>query len=159
MNIYTAGDGKHFSVGCVEPWLWANLCRLVGREDFIPEHLAPAEKQREMYYALSEVFATKDRDEWVKLLDEADVCVSQVCTLEETFSDPQIEHRKLVVEVEHPKLGKIKVLNTPFRFSDTPAEVRTPPALYAEHTREILGTILGYSEGELDLLRNEEVIE
>jgi len=159
MNIYTAADGKHFSVGCVEPWLWANLCRLVGREDFIPEHFAPAQKQREMYHALSEVFVTKDRDEWVKLLDEADVCVSQVCTLEETFSDPQIKHRKLVVEVEHPKLGKIKVLNTPFRFSDTPAGVKTPPALYAEHTREILGTILGYSDRELDLLRKEEIIE
>lgn len=159
MNIYKAGDGKYFTLGSFEPWLWANLCRLVGREDFIPAQFGPIEKQKEMYQALSEVFATRDRDEWIELMDEADVCVGPVYTFEEMFSDPHFKHRKVVVEVEHPKLGKIKLLNTPFKFSETPAEVRTRPPLWAEHTREVLSSLLGYSEEKLDILLQEEVIE
>ena len=159
MNIYKAGDGKYLTLGCFEPWLWANLCRLVGREDFIPAQFGPIEKQKEMYEALSEVFATKDREEWIKLMDEADVCAGPVYTFEEMFSDPHFKHHKVVVEVEHPKLGKIKLLNTPFKFSETPAEVRTRPPLWAEHTREVLSNLLGYSEEKLDILLQEEVIE
>ncbi len=159
MNIYQGRDGKYFTVGCFEPWLWANLCRLVGREDFIDLHWAPKHKQKKMYRELSKIFLTKDRDEWVDLLDKANVCVSPVYTFEETFADPQIKHRKLVVELEHPKAGTVKLLNTPYKFSGTPAEVRTRPPLYAEHTKEILTTLLGYSEGDFERLCREEVIE
>jgi len=63
------------------------------------------------------------------------------------------------VEVEHPKLGKIKLLNTPFKLSGTPAEVRSRPPLWAENTREILGTLLGFSDEELDRMCQEEIIE
>jgi crotonobetainyl-CoA:carnitine CoA-transferase CaiB-like acyl-CoA transferase len=61
--------------------------------------------------------------------------------------------------VEHPKLGKVRLLNTPFKLSGTPAGVRSRPPLWAEHTREILGATLGYSEEELDRMAQEQVIE
>jgi crotonobetainyl-CoA:carnitine CoA-transferase CaiB-like acyl-CoA transferase len=112
-----------------------------------------------MYQALSEAFATRDRDEWVKLLDEADIGVGPVYNFEEIFSDPHFKHRKVLAEVEHPKLGKIKLLNTPFKFSETPAEVRAGPPLWGEHTREILSNILGYSESKISHLLKEGVIE
>jgi len=159
MNIYKGRGNKYFTVATLEPWLWANLCRLTGREDFVDTQFGPPEKQREMYYGLSEVFATKDRDEWVRLLDKANVCVAPVYSFEETFSDPQIKHRKMVVEVDHPKRGKIRLLNTPYKFSETPAEVRTRPPLYAEHTSEVLRDVLGYSEEQLRRLRHEKAIE
>jgi crotonobetainyl-CoA:carnitine CoA-transferase CaiB-like acyl-CoA transferase len=159
MNIYQARDGKYFTVGCFEAWLWENLCKLVGREDFIEHHWGAKEKQIEMYHELSKVFLTKDRDEWVDLLDRSDVCVGPVCTYEETFSDPHVKHRKLVIEVQHPKLGKVKLLNTPYRFSDTPAEVRTPPPAYAEHTEELLHTLAGCTDEDIEQLRRDEAIE
>jgi len=159
MNIYKAKDGKYFTIGCFEPWLWGNLCKLVGREDLIPKHFGSLEEQRESYRALSEVFATKNRDEWLKLLDEADVCVAPVYNFEEMFADPHYKDHQIVVELEHPKLGKVKMLNTPFKLSDTPAAVRTRPPLWAEHTREILHDLLGYSEKVINHLLKEEVIE
>jgi succinate--hydroxymethylglutarate CoA-transferase len=112
-----------------------------------------------MYKELSAIFASKDRDEWVKLADEADVPVGPVYTFDELFSDPHVQHRKAVVEVDHPRLGKIRLLNTPFKLSETPAEVRTGPPLWAEHTRQVLGALLGYSEADLDRLMREKVIE
>ena len=159
MNVYKAKDGKYFTIGCFEPWLWANLCKLVDREDLIPKHFGTIEEQQESYRALSEVFATKNRDEWVKLLDRADVCVAPVYDFKEMFADPHFKSHKVVVKKRHPKLGTVKLLNTPFKFSDTPAAVRTRPPLWAEHTGEVLGGLLGYSERKIERLRKEEVIE
>lgn len=159
MNIYKARDGKYFTLSTFEPWLWANLCRLLGREDFVEYQFGPVEKQKEMYSELARVFATKDRDEWVKLLADADVCVAPVYTFEETFSDPQVRHRKMIVEIDHPKRGRIKLLNTPYKFSETPANIRTRPPLYAEHTREVLSTVLNYADEEIDHLLQEKAIE
>jgi len=159
MNTYKAGDGKYFTVGCAEPWLWAKLCKMVGREDFIPHQFDDVDKQKEIYQAFSEVFATRDREEWVKLLDKADISVGPVYNFEEIFSDPHFVHRKVLAEVKHPKLGKIKVLNTPFKFSETPAEVRASPPLWGEHTREVLSDLLGYKKAQIVHLLKEGVIE
>ena len=159
MNIYRAKDGKFLTVGCTELWRWTNFCKLMGREDYIPHQFDSIEKQREMYEAFSGVFEGKDRDEWIKLLDEVDVTVSPVYEYEEMFEDPHFKHRRVVVEVEHPTLGRIKLLNTPFKLSGTPAKVRSRPPLWAEHTREILSGLLGYSDGEIDRLIGEEIVE
>ena len=159
MNMYQGRDGKFFSVGCAEAWRWAVLCRLMGREDFIPHQFDAFEKQKEMYEAFSQVFATKDRDEWIRLLDEADVTVAPVYDFEGLFSDPHFKHRRVATEVEHPKLGTMRLLNSPFKFSETKAEVRSRPPLWAEHTDEVLGDLLGYGEEEIARLRRDEVVE
>ena len=159
MNVYRARDGRHLAVACTESWRWAALCNLLGREDFIPQHFSAIEKQREMYEGLSQAFLEKDRDEWVKMLNEADVAVSPVYGLDELFDDPHFRHRGVVVEVDHPKLGRTKLLNTPFRLSETPAEVRSRPPLWAEHTREVLANLLGYSADEIDHMMKNGVVE
>ncbi len=159
MNTYKAGDDKYFSVGCAEPWLWDKFCHLMAREDFISHQFDDIEKQKEMYRAFSEVFATKERVEWVKLLNESDINASPVYNFGELFSDPHFLHRKVLTEVEHPKLGKIKMLNTPFRFSETPVEVSASPPLWGEHTKEILRDVLGYNESQIDRLLKEGIIE
>lgn len=159
MNIYKAGDGKYLTVGCLEPWHWASLCRLLGREEFIPEQFGPIEKQKEMYESFSNAFAAQDRDEWVRLLAEADVSVAPVYDFVEMFSDPHLSHRKVTVEIEHPKLGTIRLLNTPFKLSDTPAEVKSGPPLWAEHTREVLKTMVELSDESIQELAREGVIE
>jgi crotonobetainyl-CoA:carnitine CoA-transferase CaiB-like acyl-CoA transferase len=159
LNTYKARDGKHLAVGCTESWRWAALCKVLGREDFVPHQFAEVEKQREVYDGFSEAFLDKDRDEWVKILDEADVTVSPVYALDELFNDPHFRHRGVVVEVDHPKLGRTKLLNTPFRLSETPAEVRRRPPLWAEHTREVMSTLLGCSDDEIDRMMKDGVVE
>ena len=158
LNTYKTRDG-YVAISCLEPPLWANLCRLVGREDLIPEQFGPIEKQKEMFQDLSEIFATRDRDEWMRLLDEADVAAAPVYDVAEALSDPHVRHRGLVVEVDHPKIGKTKLIGSPFRLSDTPAVPRDRPPLYGEHTREILRDVIGTSEEEIDSLSAAGVIE
>ena len=129
------------------------------REDFIPHHFDLGDKQKEMYEAFSEAFATKTRDEWMKALDEADVAAAPVYTIAEAHSDAHFKHRQPAVEVDHPKLGTVRVLRSPLRFSDTPVQPRTRPPLYAENTAEILRDLAGMSEHEIDRLRDEGVVE
>jgi len=159
LNTYKAKDGKYVAISCLEPPLWANLCRLIGREDLISSQFEPIEKQQEIYEVLCQIFATRDRDEWMRLLDDADVAGAPVYSVDEVFSDPHVKHHGLVVEVDHPKIGKVSLLNNPFRLSDTPSVPRTRPPLYGENTHEILRSIIGADDEEIKGLSEDGVIE
>jgi crotonobetainyl-CoA:carnitine CoA-transferase CaiB-like acyl-CoA transferase len=159
LNVYKTKDGSYIAISCLEPHAWANLCKLVGREDFVPQHFAAVEEQEKLYNALCDIFAGKTREEWLRLFDEADVAGAPVNTVQEALADPHVRHRGLVVEVDHPKMGKAKLLKSPFRFTDTPVEPRRRPPLYGENTLEILTSVVGADEQEIENLRRDGVIE
>ena len=159
LNVYKTKDNKYIALSCQELQLWSRLCRLMKREEFIPHHFNLGDKQREMYEAFSKAFATKTRDEWMKALDEADVAAAPVYDIAEAYSDAHFKHRSPAVEVDHPKLGSVRVLKSPLRFSETPVQPRTRPPLYGENTVEILQSLAGISKQEIGRLRDEGVIE
>ena len=64
----------------------------------------------------------------------------------------------MIETVEHPTPGPLKVIGTPFKFSDTPTSVRRAPPLLGEHTDEILQTELGYDAARIAKWRSEKVI-
>ena len=115
------------------------------------------EKRREILSAFGRVFRTKTRDEWFRILWEADTCVAPVYEFEEVFSDPQVRHREMAIEVEYPTLGKITQAGLPVKLSDTPGKVRMRPAALGEHTEEIVAR-LGYSKEDIEGLRGKGVI-
>ncbi len=159
LNVYRTKDDKYVALSCLEPPLWHNLCRLIGKEDFIPNHFATIDKQEEMYKELCKIFATKTRDEWLRLFDEADVAGAPVYTIEEAVSDAHVRHRGIIVEVDHPKMGKVKLIKSPFRLYDTPVKPRARPPLYGENTEEILKGVIGMKKNDIEQLRQEGVIE
>jgi benzylsuccinate CoA-transferase BbsF subunit len=63
--------------------------------------------------------------------------------------DPQLRHRGMYLEMEHPALGRRKVQNAPFKLSNTPASNHLPSPLIGQHTREIVEGLLGYSREDL----------
>ncbi len=164
-NIFKTKDGKFITIGCLEPWLWENLCREIGKEDFMPFHHEPdhlalkpeGEKWQEISSSLKQLFLTKTRDEWFERLSQKDIPVGKVYSLDEVFTDPQVLHRKMVIEVEHPTEGKIKQVGIAIKLSDTPGRVRNLPPLLGEHTEEIL-TGLGYNKQRLNELRQKGII-
>ncbi len=77
--------------------------------------------------------------------------------LDEVFQDPQVLHQEMVLEQDHPTIGKIKTVGFPTKLSESPATLRLPPPLMGQHTEEVLRD-LGYSQGEIGQLREEKVI-
>jgi len=152
-NVYETKDGKYISVGCLEPHFYENLCRALGREDFIAHQNNP-EKREEVFAYFRETFLTKTRDEWFELLKQTDICVGPVYTIDEVFNDPQVLHRKMVVEVDHPSLGKVKQVGISVKLSETPGEIRSTAPLLGQHTEEVLQD-LGYTKERIEELRAE----
>jgi len=165
-GVYQTKDGKYITLGCIEEHFWENLCRLLGREDYISYHFSSEHfvqkpedtKWEEIHSFLKQTFLTKTRDEWFELLVQNDITAGKVYTLDEVFSDPQVLHRQMVIEVEHPTLGKIKQVGITPKLSDTPGKVRSLSPLLGEHTDEILQG-LGLNQEEIESLRKEGVID
>jgi len=157
-NIYLTLDNKYLTLGCYEPWFWKRLCQIIGREDFVEHQNAQGEKRKGIFTSFKKIFKTKTRAEWLKILKEADIPCGPVNDLAETFSDPQVIHRKMVVEVNHPRLGKIKQIGIPIKLSRTPGRIKNLSPRYGEHTTEILKEI-GYIEEVIQDLRRNKIIE
>ena len=155
-NTYQCQDGKYLSLGSLEPWFYANLCRAVGREDLVP-YAWDESKRPEIFDHLANVFKTKPRDEWVEILRQTDTCVAPVYLFDEVDRDPHLIHRKMIVEVEHPEDGKIKQTGISVKLSDTPGQIRRLAPRACEHTDEVLKEI-GYSTDEIEHLRKEGAI-
>jgi len=163
--IYETRDKKLLTIGCTEPWLWDNFCKAIGKPDFSRHARKPDQfvraanaEEEKARQDIETIIKTRDRDEWYELLVKADVCVGKVYDIEEMVKDPQINHRQMIVEAEHPKLGKVKQFGIAIKLSDTPGSVRTAAPLPGEQTDEVLKT-LGLSAEAIADLRLTNVIE
>ena len=115
------------------------------------------EKKDLILSTLAELFATGSRDRWVELLRAADIVSAPINTLLEASNDADVLANGYVAEKHYPEIGEtLKVHGTPWRFSETPAEIGVAPKL-GEHNEEILGR-LGYDEAALEGLRERKII-
>jgi crotonobetainyl-CoA:carnitine CoA-transferase CaiB-like acyl-CoA transferase len=151
-NIYATKDGKWLSIGSIEPWFYANLCKALGREDLLSCEFVEGEQGEALKRTLSDIFKTKTRDEWFELLTRHDICVGKVYDLHETEHDPHLRARQMIVEVDHPEAGKVKQIGISVKLSDTPGQIRFLAAPMGAHTEEIL-TALGHTQAKIAELR------
>ncbi len=156
-NVYETRDGKYISIGALEPWFFANLCELLGCEQLIEHQFAEGEKREEIFKYFRETFLSKTRDEWVAILQQKDTCVAPVYDINELESDPQLIARRMIIEVDHPTMGRVKQVGSMHKLSDSPVEVRNWSIRFGQHTEEII-LELGYDKTHIDELFKAEVI-
>ncbi len=145
-QIFECKDGKYITIGALEPKFYLALCQAIKREDLLKAGLT--ENAREEF---AKTFLTKTRDEWYEILKQVDTCVAPMNEIWEVEDDPQVQARKMIIEVETPH-GKMKQIGFPIKMSETPATYRFAAPQVNEHTLEILKE-LGYSEEEYKELR------
>ena len=160
-NFKTA-DG-YLVIGVASEVIWKRFCEAIGRKDLIDDaryvnNSKRVENRTEVVALLSEVFLQRDNESWFKLLTDAEVPCAPVQTIDQVFQAPQVLHRDMVTEVEHPTAGKVRMAGIPVKFSVTPASVRLPPPLLGEHNGAILENWLGMSAEAIDELRSERII-
>jgi crotonobetainyl-CoA:carnitine CoA-transferase CaiB-like acyl-CoA transferase len=148
---YRCADG-HVTLGALEPKFWAEFCRGVGREDLLEHAFDPPGS--DAHQAVTEVFASRTREEWRQFATEHDCCLEPVLELDEALSSELVGAREMVVEVEQPGADRpVRLLGPPFKLSRTPAEPTRPGPGLGDHTDEVLGAA-GYTAEEIAALHD-----
>jgi crotonobetainyl-CoA:carnitine CoA-transferase CaiB-like acyl-CoA transferase len=155
-NVYQCSDGGWISIGSLEPLFFVNLCKTMDCEEFIPLQYDAA-KRDEIALHFKKQFLTKPRDEWFRILSQTDICAAPVYSMEEALQDPHNVARQMVIEVPHPKLGKVRQPGIGTKLSDTPGEVRTTAPVAGQHTDDVLHA-LSYTAEQIADLRTRGVI-
>ena len=140
--------------------------RLLGamqREDLIRDprfssSAARVENVEALEAVVAEWTAAHDAQTLLDILDRAQLPCAKVATIADVIENPQVQHRGLVVDVEHPKAGTIPMQGVALRMSESPAAVRSPAPLLGEHTARVLQEWLGMTPERIEELQREGVI-
>lgn len=143
--------------------LWSRFCKIIEREDLINDQRFKTNPDRtENIKPLAEIIqgkiAKKTTSEWIDIFNKADLPYSPINNMKQICEDPIIKHRNMLVELDQPIAGKVKVAGSPIRLSETPGRVYSHAPLLGEHTEDVLKEILGYSEEEIKELDAEGAI-
>ena len=165
-GVFDAGRGNYVVMGALNEAIWGRLCTLMGKPEMItdprfvgttarggnPETKAIVIKTIEDWLQ-----SFDDVREPLRKLEEASVPAAPVLTIEQLVHDPQFLMRNMLVEVDDPVIGKVKLPACPMVFSETSVINDAPPPLLGEHTRAVLQDYLGMDDDAIAALSEEKV--
>ncbi|MQA88156.1 MAG: CoA transferase [Streptosporangiales bacterium] len=156
-GVYRCADGRYVAVGALEQQFFAELLAGLGLgEDLRAWHLDGA-RQPELRARLEEVFATKPRDEWVRIFADRDACVAPVNDLTEAFQDPNARERGMVFDDRLPDGSVFSRLGVIPRFTGTPGSPGGHPSPLGGDTDTVLAD-LGRTAEQIAALRDAGVV-
>ena len=147
---FTAKDG-HIIVGAGNDRLWQKLCNILGCPELIDDQRFNNNGNRtthavELSEILNGIFKNKTIAEWLELLEKAELPCAPINTVDKIINDPHIKAREMMVELEHPVAGHLKMAGVPVKMSLTPGAAETAAPLLGQHTAEILKEFFGWDE-------------
>ena len=159
---FLTADG-YLVVGVASEGIWRRFCAAIGKvklaEDArFAKNSDRVENRAALIAILSETFLSRRSDEWLAVLDKARVPCAPVQTLDQVFNAPQVVQRKMLVAVEHPTAGTVRMAGIPVKLSATPASIRLSPPLLGQHTEEVLSSWLEMPKKEIAALKRKGVV-
>ena len=146
-QVFRARD-KHMIIAVVTQGHWHRFCEALALGDGVrddPRFATNSDRLRhhpELIAMLEALFSREDADWWLEKIRSVDIPCGPINSLDEALNDPHVQHRGMVVELEHP-MGPVKVMGSPLRLDGTPVTYRRRPPLLGEHTEEVLGEYAG----------------
>ncbi len=159
-QAFETKDG-YITIGAANQKNWLILLGALGRPDLNDDPRFSDNSKRmanlpALEAALTDIFKTKTQAEWLDILDKAGLPAGPVLDVCQMHEDPQAIAREMVTTVEHARLGPVKTLGLPIKFSETPGKVAAAAPIFGQHTREVL-TEHGFAD-EIDALYAEGAV-
>jgi glutaryl-CoA transferase len=156
-------DG-HIVLAVGNDFQFKRFCELINKPELAhdPRFISNKERVRNraiLMPIIEKIMKQRNSEEWLQKLDEENIPCGPINSIDEVFSNEQIRHRGMQLEIEHPLAEKISMVANPINFSKTPNTYDRPPPLLAEHTNEILTELLELDETKIDALKNAGVIQ
>ncbi|HEY5899380.1 MAG TPA: CoA transferase [Burkholderiales bacterium] len=151
INVAASGDG-----------MWKKVCTAIGNpplaeDDRFKTSELRAKNRAPLNAEMNKALAARPSADWIDIFNKIGVPCGPIYKMDEVFADPQVKHLGAAGEVDHPKLGRIRILSQAVKLSRTPATLKTATPEIGQHTAEVLAEI-GYSEAEVAQLRSQGVV-
>ncbi len=142
---------------------FSRLCEALGdgslsSDERYATNKARVENRATLIPALNKLTIRRTTADWIARLEAVGVPCGPINTLAEVFADPQVQARGLKVDMDHPAIGTVPQVASPFRMSETPVAYDRAPPLLGEHTDEVLASVLGIGPEEIAALRERGVV-
>jgi CoA:oxalate CoA-transferase len=161
-DIFKAKDG-YVVIAAGNDGIWKRMCAALGKPEwvtdprFISNNLR-CKNEEILKPMIEKITHEKTRWEIARLLLTNDVPSAPVYNVGEAIDDPNLAARDMIIELDQPQYGKVRIAGFPIKFSETPIRKFTPAPLLGQHSEEILKEILGYSSAQCAELKKVGVI-
>jgi crotonobetainyl-CoA:carnitine CoA-transferase CaiB-like acyl-CoA transferase len=161
-QVFRTADGS-LILACGNDNLFRKFCDVAGCDSLPDDARFSTNGKRvanrvELTRLLSDIFVRKTTKQWIAQLEAAGVPCGPINDLKQVFEEPQAVARGLRMELPHPTAGKVSLVRSPMRFSETPVAHNAPPPTLGQHTDEVLSSLLGKNPSEIARLRSEGIV-
>lgn len=162
-GMFQAKDGP-FNMAAATEDMWVKLCDLLGLRDLVThpdfkDNSARTRNREAVKRILNEKFAARGKMEWTLDLVKIGLPAGPIFTLDQVFADPHVNQTRMVEEIEHPRIGKLRVLANPIRMGAMAGHsVRSHPPMLGEDSRQVLRD-WGLAESRIDALVADKVVQ
>lgn len=160
-QAFGTADG-HVFIAAFHDDLWRKLCAVLGvapmaTDERFATGVVRSRNREALLAQIEPIIAARPSAHWVAALQAVGIPVGRINDMADVFQHPQLKHNGMVVEMQHPVAGNIRLLNHPVKLSANPSSIRLPPPLLGEHNAEVLSA-LGYDVPGIERLKREGVI-
>lgn len=163
-NIYATKDGTYVVIGANADGVFRRLAEAMGQPELADDpkyssHLARGQNMKELDFIIEEWTKTLPAQEILEILEERGVPSGLIYSAKEILEDPHYKERDMIIQAEHPKLGKFPMPGIVPKLSRTPGKVKHVGSVeMGEHNKEIYQKLLNYSDERLAELKEKQVI-
>jgi crotonobetainyl-CoA:carnitine CoA-transferase CaiB-like acyl-CoA transferase len=161
-QVFATADG-HIIVATGNDAQYTRLCQVLeapelAEDDRFVDNPGRVQNRGELVPRIAAILETRTSADWLEALEDVGVPAGPINSIDQVFADPQVQHREMQIELDHPVAGALPLVGSPINLSRTPVAYDRPPPGLGEHTDEVLRERLGLSDDELASLRAAKVI-
>ncbi len=162
-QAFEASDG-YVVVATRQEIFWHKLCGVLedpalAADPRFATNALRVENRAALVPQLERIFRTRTVADWLERLRAAEVPAAPVNNLDGAFAEPPVAEREMIVEYDHPEVGKVRLPGNPIKMSDMSGTISKPAPRLGEHTDAVLSRLLGLTAGQLASLRQQSAIK